>query len=364
MKENDNYKKPIKPWLDIFVQDNFPFIAQDFDSLTLYEKYQRLVHYLNEVINKSNLTSDEVAKLADLITSIQDYVDNYFDNLDVQDEINKKLDEMKEDGTLEDIINSEITKAVFFEEKEENEIDTTFLLYDVEIQETDDSLVYITKIPKKNIEKISVIPTNLNYSDPYTNEGSIQSLALNNDNYDIYVNSGLQGINIMDGIVFNMEIHSYYYLCFNSANKMFFEEGQETRPTAQDLLDKGYINVCPVFVPLLENKIEFDYDDYAGRHGNLKGNHDKMPRQVLADDKDNYYIFSIIGRRSTFTGMTYPELVNLVQSKNVDNAIVLDGGGSTQETIKKHMLYPSQDPYAEPVGRLVPTALAFKLKGV
>lgn len=363
MADNNDYKKPI-PWLDIFVQDNFPFIAQDFDSLTLYEKYQKIVKYLMEVVKKANLTSDEVVKLTDLINSIKDYVNNYFDNLDVQDEINKKLDEMKEDGTLEDIINAEITKAIFFEENSDIKIDTTFLAYDIEIQETDDSLIYITKIPKKNIEKISVIPTNMNYSDPYTNEGSIQSLALINDKYDIYINSGLMGVNIMDGITFDMDMHSYYYICFNSANAMFFEEGQETRPTSQDLLDKGYINVCPVFVPLLQNKIVFDYDDYASRHTNLKGNHDKLPRQILADDKDNYYVFSVIGRRGTFIGMTYPELVNLVQSKNVDNAIVLDGGGSTQETIKKHMLYPSQDPYAEPIGRLVPTAIGFKLKGV
>ncbi len=39
---------------------------------------------------------------------LKKFVADYFDNLDVQDEINNKLDEMAEDGTLADIINQEI----------------------------------------------------------------------------------------------------------------------------------------------------------------------------------------------------------------------------------------------------------------
>lgn len=36
---------------------------------------------------------------------LRNFVNNYFDNLDVQDEINNKLDQMVEDGTLEEVIN-------------------------------------------------------------------------------------------------------------------------------------------------------------------------------------------------------------------------------------------------------------------
>lgn len=41
---------------------------------------------------------------AETVTELQNYVENYFKNLDVQDEINNKLDQMAEDGTLENLI--------------------------------------------------------------------------------------------------------------------------------------------------------------------------------------------------------------------------------------------------------------------
>ena len=110
MREINNYDHKIIP-LDIIVQDNFPFIAQDFDSLTLYEKYCKIVDYLNKVITKSNLTSDKVSELSDLVNDIENYVNNYFDNLDVQAEINNKLDQMASSGQLQEIIGSYLQVA-------------------------------------------------------------------------------------------------------------------------------------------------------------------------------------------------------------------------------------------------------------
>ena len=159
MKENDNYKKPIKPWVDIFVQDNFPFIAQDFDSLTLYEKYQRIIHYLNEVIKKANLTSDEVAKLTALINSIQDYVNNYFENLDVQEAVNNKIDDLISDGTLSTILNQQLlntkldTKDIY--EEEDNFFIGTFSSENID--KPNYVRFYITK-DLKTLSPISYLP--------------------------------------------------------------------------------------------------------------------------------------------------------------------------------------------------------------
>lgn len=41
---------------------------------------------------------------SEVVEELKNYVEHYFDNLDVQEEINTKLDEMAEDGTLEEII--------------------------------------------------------------------------------------------------------------------------------------------------------------------------------------------------------------------------------------------------------------------
>nr|DAI89286.1 MAG TPA: tail spike protein [Caudoviricetes sp.] len=97
---NFNYKNltPFK-W---FVLENFPFIEADFDALTEWQLFCKLGKELNKIINSTNILGTQVETLTD-------YVKNYFDNLDVQDEINNKLNEMANDGTLQEIITSYIT---------------------------------------------------------------------------------------------------------------------------------------------------------------------------------------------------------------------------------------------------------------
>ncbi len=82
---------------------NFPFIEQDFDALTDYELLCKVVEYLNTVITSQNEVIDVAESLTAAFNELQSFVDNYFDNLDVQDEINNKLDEMAEDGTFQQI---------------------------------------------------------------------------------------------------------------------------------------------------------------------------------------------------------------------------------------------------------------------
>lgn len=88
------------------ILQSFPFIAEDFDSLTNYELLCKVVEYLNDVINNEKNVEDNVTALYNSFVELQDYVDNYFDNLDVQDEINNKLEDMAEDGSLYTIISS------------------------------------------------------------------------------------------------------------------------------------------------------------------------------------------------------------------------------------------------------------------
>lgn len=88
--------KPLCPF-KLWTLQNFPFIAEDFDALTNYELMCKIVGYLNEVIDVTNEQTKAINEL-----------ENWFNNLDVQDEINNKLDKMAEDGTLSHIINEEI----------------------------------------------------------------------------------------------------------------------------------------------------------------------------------------------------------------------------------------------------------------
>lgn len=97
-----DYKKlrPFK-W---FVLENFPFIEADFDAITNYQLFCKVVEYLNKTIDSMNQTGEVVEEFTQKFIDLQNYVNNYFDNLDVQDEINNKLDEMVQKGELQTII--------------------------------------------------------------------------------------------------------------------------------------------------------------------------------------------------------------------------------------------------------------------
>ena len=84
---------PFKNW----VCNNFPFIEETFDGITNYQLMSKIVGYLNLIKGKTNELGEQVQALQ-----------NWFDNLDVQDEINNKLDEMAEDGTLDEMITAYI----------------------------------------------------------------------------------------------------------------------------------------------------------------------------------------------------------------------------------------------------------------
>ena len=63
------------------------------DSLSYYELLCKVVDYLNKVME------DDI-NVVNLVNELEEFVNNYFNNLDVQEEINNKLDAMAEDGSL------------------------------------------------------------------------------------------------------------------------------------------------------------------------------------------------------------------------------------------------------------------------
>lgn len=89
-----------------FVLENFPFIEADFDALTEWQLFCKIGKEINKIIDSQNNVGTEMETLSNQFITLQNYVNNYFDNLDVQEEINNKLNEMAEDGTLQEIISN------------------------------------------------------------------------------------------------------------------------------------------------------------------------------------------------------------------------------------------------------------------
>ena len=76
-----------------------------YSSMSYYESMVWLYEYLkNQVIPTVNNNAEAVSELQAKYIELKSYIDNYFENLDVQEEINKKLDEMAEDGSLTNLI--------------------------------------------------------------------------------------------------------------------------------------------------------------------------------------------------------------------------------------------------------------------
>lgn len=79
------------------------------DSLSYYELLCKVVDYLNKTMEDVSLSIEDVEKLHAAYVSLQGYVNNYFNNLDVQEEINNKLDALVADGTIHEIFTPDVT---------------------------------------------------------------------------------------------------------------------------------------------------------------------------------------------------------------------------------------------------------------
>ena len=82
------------------------------ESMSYYEALCWMYNYLDKtVIPAINTEGEAITELQTAFTTLKTYVDNYFENLDVQEEINNKLDEMAESGELSDIIQAYLNVA-------------------------------------------------------------------------------------------------------------------------------------------------------------------------------------------------------------------------------------------------------------
>lgn len=94
----------LPPWAETGLQPAFYDVESGTvlqQTARMYDKVNQLTRLFNELSEETKETVEEyIAKFIEL----KDFVDDYFDNLDVQEEINNKLDDMVEAGTMSDLI--------------------------------------------------------------------------------------------------------------------------------------------------------------------------------------------------------------------------------------------------------------------
>lgn len=93
-----NDLRPFRFWC----QKVLPLVYED--SLSYYELLCKVVDYLNKTMENVNKLSENFDELQKSFNTLKKYIEEYFDSLDLQEEVNKKLDEMAEDGTLASLV--------------------------------------------------------------------------------------------------------------------------------------------------------------------------------------------------------------------------------------------------------------------
>lgn len=121
------------------------------------------------------------------------------------------------------------------------------------------------------------------------------------------------------------EHHSSYshILCFDANNEPTVIADVDQLAQASSLLSQGYVETIPCFCPVVTNGVP---QAFVGNTELLE----KHTREVFAWDEDNWYLLVIEGRNPRSIGATYTEMQLMCAYLNLSDAVMLDGGGSTE----------------------------------
>ena len=99
-------QKPIKKinLMCLQVLNQFPFIEETFDSITYYEMLSQIAHKINILIENNNTLDSNIKSIYDGFMELENYVNNYFNNLDITTEIDNKINELVDDGTIQNMV--------------------------------------------------------------------------------------------------------------------------------------------------------------------------------------------------------------------------------------------------------------------
>lgn len=203
------------------------------DSLSYAEQITWFCDYLqNNVIPALNNNATALQEVQNLMTELQEYVNDYFDNLDVQEEINNKLDQMAEDGTLTALISGYV--------------DPIINGYKQELNAKVDSVA--TFVPTLNLGRC------ITYDIPDNDVGHMQGMCQNGQ----YAYVGVQGSDGINGYIYVFNIlDNTYFTRYNVDNiyhandlayldnKIYIASLNERRITVYDITNGSSEEIDP-----------------------------------------------------------------------------------------------------------------------
>lgn len=312
-----------------WVLQNFPFIEQDFDALTDYQLICKVVEYLNKCIETVNASTEQIELLTNTVNQLQEYLDN----LDLQEEVNNKLEEMAEDGTLADLVAN-----VAFQSLKINDN------YDIDYERHVDSsfpLIYhTTKISPVEGKTTSV-----------QLKGKLCSYDLNSSSLDenaiTMFNYAERGTNFLVGSNCD-SAGSLAHAVYIRDGEVLRSESDRTNETVWGITEDGVMKIYKnalTTTDLVNDKIQNSWGCSCLFYNGSKDTTTwaaagsditevKHPRTIVLQEADTLSIIllHIEGRNPNSVGVTFNEACDLIESiyPNVYNAVIMGGGGDTQ----------------------------------
>lgn len=336
-----NYLTPFK----MCIIQQFPFIEEDFDAVTNYQLLCKVVEYLNNTIKAVNELGEEFEVITNNFIQLKKYIDNYFNNLDVQEEINNKLDEMAKDGTLQAMI-----------------IDTYYfkninVIYGY--NENYKTHYYITHIPNKD-ENGNVIKIKHGFSDDNFETTKPTETAREfskRKNATVVCNASpffvddkphinyIRGLLIHNGKIIqdtrNIDEQVYrqcYILGIKNDNTL---KVYEPFTDSDIILNDGIQETITGFTPIMKNGKSCKDELLQTSNWNVP-----YPKIFLGQNttSKDFYILACNGKGVEIEkGLVNDDVIKIFQNIGVDFAYQFDGGGSTQLIYRNEMLNSKTD---------------------
>lgn len=323
------------------------------DSMSYYECLCALTNYIQkELVEVVNNNADLLGELNVKFDELKAYVDNYFDNLDVQEEINNKLDEMVEDGTLEEIIGHYITENYVTKDDIATADTAGIVKIGSGLNVTADGTVstapfaqFINSDSKQYEYTNGATHSFINYA-IISSEYKPQVVMADPEDPDVrktaseidaqykpsfMINAG--GWNTADNYTYGPIIIDNNVELANNLGG-----GTNTERTIVAIAEDGTITSVNGSTAAADINAKYAVRAWATIFNNgvtyYGETNNRNPRSFLAQDFDgNYLIGTCGGRTATDTGMTYEDIDNFIRTTLAFNAKVifnLDGGGSSQ----------------------------------
>ena len=204
--EKEDYKilTPFK----MQVLTNFPYIEADFDALTNYQLLCKIVEYLNGVIHNENEITEQMNSLYNAYVNLQNYVNTYFDNLDLQEEVNNKIDQMIEDGYFDTLVNQLISQMYYLKYFKTETNSWQDALDIIQNETFSKATIYLPK--DVNIdENLTITKANITLKDGcFENAGLILNYSTSNSDKD---NCNIENITFIGNNSFGIKIINAYY---------------------------------------------------------------------------------------------------------------------------------------------------------